>query len=189
MPVTVLATLEAASPLCQSRNYEMEVPRDKEKETSADYEKRSWKNRAHVDADGEVFIPGMAFKNCVAEAAKYLKMQIPGEGKATYTKHFEAGILVPSNVKIGVKGSDIKGLWLFLPADGKRGSGKRVWKCIPEFQTWKATVEFVILDEKITKPVFERVLEEAGRFIGIGAFRPRNNGINGRFKVVSLKWE
>jgi hypothetical protein len=36
----------------------------------------------------------MAFKNCLAEIAKYLSLQIPGKGKTTYTKHFEAGVMV-----------------------------------------------------------------------------------------------
>lgn len=38
----------------------------------------------------------MAFRNCLAEAAKFLSIQIPGKGKSTYTKHFEAGLIIPA---------------------------------------------------------------------------------------------
>jgi len=47
-------------------------------------------------------------------------------------------------------------------------------------------VTFYILDEIITKEVFERTLTMAGQFIGIGRFRPQNNGFYGRFEVVMV---
>jgi hypothetical protein len=49
-------------------------------------------------------------------------------------------------------------------------------------------VEFLVLDETITQDVFAEHLTEAGRFIGIGRFRPRSNGYYGRFTVEKLDW-
>lgn len=63
------------------------------KETPGDYEARTWNHRIHKDEEG-ITIPSMAFQNCLAEAAKFLSIQIPGKGKSTYTKHFEAGVIV-----------------------------------------------------------------------------------------------
>ena len=40
--------------------------------------------------------------------------------------------------------------------------------------------------ETITLSVFRKHLEEAGKFIGIGRFRPRNNGFYGRFEVKEI---
>ena len=182
----IVATLKSTSPYGQSRHY---VVDKLEKESAADYEKRTWRNRMHVDEKGEVYIPPTAFKNCLAEAAKYLGIQIPGKGKSTYTKHFEAGVMVVDAVPLGVKGEDVQGLWLFVPADGKRGSGKRVDKCFPVIQSWQAEVTFYVLDETITESVFKQHLEEAGKFIGLGFFRPRNNGFYGRFEVEKVKWD
>jgi hypothetical protein len=45
-----------------------------------------------------------------------------------------------------------------------------------------------VLDETVTEEVFRNVLEQAGAFIGIGRFRPRNNGFYGRFKVEAIAW-
>jgi hypothetical protein len=143
----------------------------------------------HADAEGMVFIPPMAFKNCLSEAAKYLTMQIPGKGKSTYTKHFEAGVLVFEPMPLGVHKDKVSGEWFFVPSDGRRGSGKRVSRCFPVFPKWSGSVVFHIFDPTITKDVFQRHLEEAGKFIGIGRFRPRNNGFYGRFEMKSLKWE
>jgi len=80
-------------------------------------------------------------------------------------------------------------IWLFVPADGKRGSGKRVEKCFPVIPEWQGDLAFYILDETITEDVFRYHLEQAGKFIGIGFFRPRNNGYFGRFEVVKMTWE
>lgn len=90
---TAVATLKSLSPYSQSRYYQTEkLPR----EIARDYEARTWRDRMHSmpEPDGRVFIPPMAFKNCLSEIAKFLGEQIPGKGKSTYTKHFEAGILV-----------------------------------------------------------------------------------------------
>ena len=74
-------------------------------------------------------------------------------------------------------------------ADGKKGSGTRVARTFPVIHEWDGTAEVMILDESITKDVFTRYLEEAGKFIGIGRFRPRNGGFYGRFSVGEVLWE
>src|SRR3990172_423100 len=88
------------------------------------FEERTWRERLHVGKDGIVFIPPMAVKNALSEVAKYLSEVVPGKGKATYTKHFEAGISVIEPLMLGVKADKVDGERLFVPADGKRGSGK-----------------------------------------------------------------
>lgn len=181
---TIIATLESVSPYSQSKYHGTEKL---SKESSSDYEKRTWRERLHVNANGNVFIPPMAFKNCLSEVAKFLGIQIPGKGKSTYTKHFEAGVLVTDALVLDVKKDDVPGEWLFVPADGVRGSGKRVEKCFPVINSWKGEVTFHILDDTITTEVFEQHLKEAGNFIGIGRFRPRNNGFYGRFAVKKIK--
>ena len=181
---TITATLESVSPYSQSKYHGTEkLP----KESSSDYEKRTWRERLHINSEGYVFIPPMAFKNCLSEVAKFLSIQIPGKGKSTYTKHFEAGVIVTDAVVLKVKKDDVPGEWLFVPADGVRGSGKRVENCFPVINDWKGEVAFHILDDTITPDVFEQHLREAGSFIGIGRFRPRNNGFYGRFSVKKIK--
>jgi hypothetical protein len=160
------------------------------KELAHAYEERTWRLKLHVNEEGYVEVPPMAWKNCIAEAAKFLGMQVPGKGKSTYTKHFEAGVLVTDPSPLPVKVDEVEGKWLFLPSDGVRGSGKRVKKCMPAIaKGWKAQVEFLIFDDTITEDVFATHLKQAGQLIGIGTFRPRNNGYWGRFIVESLKWQ
>lgn len=184
--IVATVRLQSQSPYSQSKHYTTEkLP----KELHKDYEARTWRDRCHADKQGNLFIPAMAFKNCLAEAAKYLSEQVPGKGKSTYTKHFEAGVMVLDNVPLPESKDTVEGEWLFVPSDGIKGSGKRVEKCFPVIDKWEAEVQFYVLDHTITEDVFKRTLEQAGALVGIGRFRPRNGGLYGRFKVASLTWE
>ena len=183
---TAIANLKSITPYSQSRGHQAEkLP----KESAEDYERRTWRERLHVDEQtGNVFIPPMAFKNCLSEIAKYLSMQIPGKGKSTYTKHFEAGVMCADPLILPLKAEAVSGEWLFVPANGMRGNGKRVWRCFPRISNWEGQVKFVVLDETMTRDVFFEQLQQAGAFVGIGRFRPRNNGYYGRFSVEKLEW-
>lgn len=181
-------TLTSASPYSQSKIHS--APK-LEKESPADYDVRTWREKMHYDRKtDEVFIPPMALKNALMECAQYLGEKIPGKGNATWTKHFTAGILVTEPVRLGVKRKDVESESFMCHADGKRSCGTRVLRTFPTIFEWEGKAKFHILDETITKDVFERYLVEAGKFIGVGRFRPRNGGFYGRFHVGDdLTWE
>lgn len=153
------------------------------------YEQRTWRERMHVDKDGIVFIPPQAIKSALVDVAKFLGESVPGKGKSTYTKHFTAGVMVIDPLTLGIKGADVQSERLFVPSDGKAGGGKRVWKIFPVIPQWQASGELFAIDPVlIDKPEkIQQYLEQAGRFIGIGRFRPRNGGFNGRFNVTDFK--
>jgi hypothetical protein len=213
---TIHATLRSLSPYSQSRPHcEPKLA----KELPDSHEARTWHHRLHVK-DGQVVMPSNSIRNALAEAAKYLSIQIPGKGKATYTKHFESGVLVTQDAplfthsgspiippsELGLRRvlckspqspiedeeavsylppvNEAFGDWVYVPSDGIRGSGKRVWKCYPVMSEWQASFEFLIVDEMITKDVFMKVLKEAGVLIGLGRFRVRNCGTYGRFEIL-----
>lgn len=181
---TYVVTIKGISPYSQSKHV---AEKKGAKETNDAHEERTWRERMNTNADGNVIIPPMALKNCISEAAKYLSIQIPGKGKSTYTKHIEAGLLVTDPIVLGIKKDDVPGEWLFVPSDGKRGGSSRVMKCFPVIHDWGGEFTVYVFDETVTKDVLTQHLEEAGKFIGIGRFRPRNNGFYGRFSVESVE--
>ena len=183
---TAIVKLKSASPYSQSK-FVMSEKMDKE--SSADFEERTWKERAHITNNGHVFIPPMQFKNAIAAAAKYLSIQIPGKGKATYTKHFEAGILITDGIVLPEKLETIKAETVMCSSDGTRGGSKKVLKTFPIIYDWEGDLTVYVLDETITEKVFKKHVEEAGKLIGIGRWRPRNNGLYGRFDVLGIEWE
>jgi len=185
------AVLSSLSPYSQSRFHNTAKLN---KETADDHEARTWMERSHVDQNGQIFVPPMALKNCLSEVAKFLSIQIPGKGKATYTKHFEAGVMVLMPMPLAhedqpILKSQVRGDWIHTPSDGVKGGGKRVMKCYPVIDQWQGTAEFLIIDDTITESVFRQHLEQAGSLIGIGRFRVRNNGYYGRFEVKKLTWQ
>lgn len=186
---TATIHMVGTAPYSQSRPYEGFTPK-LDKERPDDYEERTWRERIHANDDGEVYIPQIAIKNCIAEAAKYLSIQIPGKGKATFTKHFEAGIVpVGGDCLLGIQKDEVEGEPLYLNADGRRGGSTRVWRTMPKIPVgWKATCQFAIIDNVITEEIFKEVAEQAGMLIGIGRWRPRNNGLYGRFDVDKIVW-
>jgi hypothetical protein len=161
------------------------------KELHEDYEVRTWREKTHYNPKTlEVFIPGIMIANCIREAAKFMSIQVPGKGKATYTKHFDSGIYIKDNIKIAPNKEELTKFHAHhVPSDGQRGGTRRVVRYFPKFDSWSGTVEILIGDDIITADVMESVLNHAGSLIGMGTWRPRNRGDNGRFELVKMKWE
>ena len=177
-------TLVGTSPYSQSRAIQTEKPQNVGHDEHA---LKVWREHIHTDENDNAFIPPNALKNCLSEVAKYLSESVPGKRTATFTKHFEAGLFVMDPMMLGVKGKDVESERLFLPSDGKRGGGKRVWKTYPIFRTWTAKATIYIVDPIITPAKLEQYLEYAGQYIGLGRLRPRNNGFYGRFKIEAFE--
>ncbi len=159
-------------------------------ETPDKHEERTWRHRMHTDKDGVVFIPAMALKNCIREAASYLSENIPGKGQSKYTKHFKAGIMVLKNMSLGIKSADVPENRLFVPSDGKPGGGSRVTKIFPTVPAgWECQCEITVIDPLLIDHIDKvlEYLEHAGNFIGMGGFRPANGGYFGRFNVEDWK--
>jgi hypothetical protein len=179
------AKLSGQSPYSQSQ---MIRSQKKKNETHEDLEKRAWHERMHIDKEGYVFIPAMQFLNAIKSTAKYMSMQIPGKGKATYTKHFEAGLILLNDAcPIGIKADTVDHEWLHVPSDGMKGGGKRVMKCFPRIEEgWETSLSLMVVDDVITPQVFEDVLRKSGLICGIGRFRPANGGFYGRYIVGDI---
>lgn len=183
---TAVAMLTSTSPYSQSRVIQSSK---NPKELPDDFEKRTWRERLWQTEDGKVFIPPMQFCNSLKEAAKYLNLQVPGGGKRTFTKNFEAGVLVTQRLPLKYKATEIEPEKLYVPSDGRRGGTKRVYKYFPVIPEWCGAVTYMIFDDIITEDIFRQVLDASGKLIGIGRFRPRNMGYYGTFKIDEIIWE
>lgn len=184
-----LVTIEGISPYSQSRMHEDPALEGEGKE---DYDIRTWRSHLHVEArDGKktVVIPAHSIMQAMAAAAKYSKIQIPGQGKATWTAKFLSGIALFENPSLEVDPDTVTHVVINANSDGVRGSGKRVKRRYPVIPSWSTTFEVSILDPIITENVFSDMIRLSGKFIGIGRFRPEKGGTNGRFSVRKLLWE
>jgi hypothetical protein len=187
---TSIATVRIVgiTPLSQSRQHD--EPK-LEGERPDDYDKRTWRSKLNVsERDGKqtVVIPAHGLHQAIASAAKYSKRQIPGQGKATWTAKFTAGITLLDDPALNIDPATVDAVTISANADGIRGSGKRVPRKFPVMTKWAATFDVIVLDPIISAEIFEEMLTMAGMFIGIGRFRPEKGGTNGRFRVESIKW-
>ena len=163
-------------------------------ETPDKFEQRTWRERIHVNEGGQAFIPPMAIKLCLTDCAKFLSETIPGKGKNTFTKHFKAGLIVTDGLLLEthdgrpILAKDIVGENLFRPANGRAGDGSRVWRTYPVVPEWQTHGEIHLIDPVLMDKAekIQEYLEHAGNLIGLGRFRPINNGFYGRFKVTEF---
>ena len=183
---TARFTLVGKSPISFNRALQSAK---KASETSADYEKRCWKERLHVDENGEVFIPAIAIKHCLVAAAKYMGDRIPGQGKKTYTAKFKAGLGVSDNLQLGVRADEVTGEWVHVPSNGETGHGTRVYKQFPVVKSWKTRGVVQIYDPIITAEPLKRYLDAGGLLVGLGRFRVQNNGYYGRYAVEDFEYD
>lgn len=182
-----VASLESIAPYSQSRQYEFDVEK-LQGESPLDYEKRTWRNRCHVNPEGFVMIPPTQFSGSIQDAAKYLSMPIQGKNKQTYTKNIKAGLLIADGIVLPIKLEDVQVERLSLGPRGISGT-TGVLKWMPLIHQWKGELTIHVLDEAITPEVLEKHLETAGSLVGIGRFRPfPSGGYYGRFKVNKIKW-
>jgi hypothetical protein len=188
MPKTVEVSIIGISPYSQSRKHD--TPK-KEKEGPDAHERRTWRERCNVAADGEqIVLPAMALKQALDVMAARLGDKVEGKSRATYSKYFLSGVLCEEDMVLeGCTKSNCIMLGINAHANGKRGSGTRVRRFFPQWDSWRGIARFAVLDDTITRAVFERHLKEAGRFVGVGRFRPENGGLNGRFTCEKFKWE
>jgi len=60
--------------------------------------------------------------------------------------------------------------------------------CIrPKWEKWESEFTLLVDNDTITSETVKEIVTHAGNFIGIGSFRPTNNGSFGRFEVSSFK--
>lgn len=184
-----IVTIEGTAPYSQSRKHDEAWL---EGEQADDYDRRTWRSKMTVETvDGKptMCLPSFGLHAAICEAARYSKIQIKGQGKATWTAKIRSGVSILGPISLGVDPADVNCIVLSLNSDGKRGSGSRVTRRLPQIPMgWRATFEALILDPIITERIFREMVELTGLFIGLGQYRPEKGGSNGRFTVQSVKW-
>jgi hypothetical protein len=184
---TCTARITGISPYSPSRMLDTSQMKAGEKHDA--FDKRMWREKAHVDRDGFVIIPFMSFKKCLSEAVRLTPRKIKGRGAQTYGGQFKGGVLLTEPLRLPLKRDDLRGETFSCSATGDaRGVGGRVMRTFPMIDTWGGDLTFYLTNPSIDDAIFEAYLREAGKFIGIGRFRPENGGVNGRFNVEAMTW-
>jgi hypothetical protein len=169
-----------------------------DKEDHQPYEDRTWREKMHADAEGNVITSQFALMNTMKNAASYAPIKIPGGRNATYTKIIRSSVsvatpmvLLKPGTKTPLKKAEIPPLTLIVPLqpNGKPGIGPRGPKHFPLIEAWEGVAEFFITDATLPESVFIETLENAGKYIGLGSLRVGNGGVFGKFEVKNHTWK
>lgn len=147
-----------------------------EKKASEDWEKEALK-KLYVDSEGRIYQPATHLERALMEAGK--KIKVKGAGKATYSKLFGSMIEVVEFEILHLKPSyEIHKALVVVPST--RG---RIMRYRPIFKEWE--LEFHIsFEEEIPQGAIKEALDIAGKYVGIGDWRPEKKGKFGKFQVV-----
>lgn len=137
--------------------------------------------KVYADEAGNLFIPGPNIFSCLIAAGKFHKA---GKSKVTTMKTslIPAGItVIDLACLLGTKKFEVDSRSVVIPATGGRIMCHR-----PRLDQWQTTFT-LDLDESMFSPQFVRaIVDDAGKKVGLGDFRPDRKGPFGRFVVT--KW-
>ena len=169
--------IKSASPLLMNRYIEGTLEEVKVRKGEA--KKPNVEDKLYVDGNGKPYVPATYIRNCLIEAGKNVKVQ--GKGKSTYSKLLGSTVIVSPDALV------IKGAWeaYTITAVNPMTHG-RMSVTRPKFNEWSLNFTLVTTDD-ISEDKLAAVLEEAGRFVGIGDWRPQKKGMFGKFLVTKFK--
>ena len=171
--------IKGISPLLVNRFRDKTIEGKSKKRTGATIDEEI-ENKLWIH-NKEISIPGVYIRNSLIEAGKQFK--IVGKGKATYSKLIGATVEVNPE-KITLKPQKYE---VFSIAAVNPSTKGRVMTHRPRFNEWNLNFEIVLNDDGIPTEVINEELEYAGRYVGIGDWRPAKKGMFGKFMITSFK--
>ena len=184
----IYCTIKGTSPLLMNRfteEAELSVSSTTKKATKANKgtPREQAEKKAYIDEKGVLFVPGMNIYASIIEGGKFIKI---GKAKATNSKSSlipAAMILEEERCTLGTKTLEVDSRSVVIPATGGRIMAYR-----PRLDEWECSFTIDLFDPDILAPSDVRqIIDDAGKKIGLGDFRPSRKGPFGRFCVVSWK--
>lgn len=135
---------------------------------------------SYNDAEG-FFIPTEQFRSAFINAGAMVKAKVGNSKKSM--KNIVAGMFFIKEEKIRLN----KQYEIDKRSAVNRNVKARVICIRPKWNSWNGKITLQIDNDTITKETVQQIIEYAGQYIGIGSFRPTNNGMFGRFELINIK--
>ena len=185
--ITVSVTIEGVTPILMHRfTEENEVKVSSGMSTVSIGDKGTPREQAekklYKNDEGDLYLPGPNIFACIIAAGKFHKN---GKSKVTTVK----SSLVPAAMSIldlvcpfGTKEFEVDSRSVVIPATGGRIMAHR-----PRLDKWSLTFRLAIDTLMFAENFARKLVDDAGKRIGLGDFRPDRKGIFGKFVVSN--WE
>lgn len=174
--------IRGVSPYLMNRFNEADIEgKTKKRSGTQNDDEEKYEKKFYRLPNGSIYVPSTQIVGALVNAGK--QMQIKGKGKSTYSKLFgstldvdEEAIPMISDEPVAYKISAVN------PATGKRMMVTR-----PRFENWSLKFTLVCIDDQVSDVAIQDGLETAGKYVGIGDWRPYKRGKFGKFVVASFK--
>jgi len=180
MTEKISITIEGTTPILFNRFRDTQIEGKSKKRTGAMAE-FDIEDKLYQDEKGKTQLPAVYLKNCIVEASKQFK--IVGKGKSTYSKLIASTIEInPFYIELKADKYEVFRISAVNPMTKGRMMIER-----PMYKKWNASFEIILNDEAVPTSVINEILEHAGKYVGVGDWRPEKKGMFGKFIITSFK--
>lgn len=137
---------------------------------------------AYMDSNGMLYVPGPNLFRSIIEAGKYHKA---GKSKVTTQKSsmIPAGLSLNDVIlPLGTGVFEVDSRSVVIPS-----TGGRIMKHRARLDEWRLTFTLEIDGTMFDSRFVRQLVDDAGRRVGLGDYRPDRKGPFGKFKVV--RWD
>jgi hypothetical protein len=140
---------------------------------------REWDGSLYYDPDAGPYIPGANINRCLLDAARLRKLG----------KSLERGLLITTDVNPlaydGPRSLDkLRGDVNHRHMASVKIGQSRTMRCRPVFRSWSVECSGWMDEEMLNPSDFALVVEQAGRYIGLGDWRPRFGRFDATFAAA-----
>lgn len=172
--------IEGTTPILFNRFRDTAIEGKSKKRTGAMAEAEI-EDKLYQDEDGKTQLPSVYLKNCIVEASKQFK--IVGKGKSTYSKLVASTVdIEPFMIELEAGKYEVFRISAVNPMTKGRMMTER-----PKYNKWKAEFEIILNDPAVPVSVINEILEHAGKYVGVGDWRPEKKGMFGKFLISEFK--
>lgn len=135
----------------------------------------------HCYRNGRCYLPAEHIRGALINAGAFLKAKVGNSRKSM--KNIVAAMFFVEPEQISLPDYDT----IDKRSAVNKNVKARVITIRPKWSNWKAKFTLIVDNDTITKETIKELFEYAGNYVGIGSFRPQNNGMFGRFDVETIK--
>ena len=186
----ISVTIKGTSPLLMNRfteEAELSVSSTTKKVTKATKgtPREQAEKKAYVDEKGVLYIPAMNIYASIIQGGQFIKS---GKARATNSKSSlipAAMVLEEERCTLNTKNFEVDSRSVVIPATGGRIMAHR-----PRLDEWECSFTVDLFDPDILSASDVRqIIDDAGKKVGLGDFRPARKGPFGRYVITQWKEE
>lgn len=132
------------------------------------------------NSDGQCYIPAEQLRMSFINGGTYLKSKVGTKTKSM--KSIIAAVLQISPEEILLPDYDL----IDKRSAVNKNIKARVMVLRPKWSKWLAEFDMILDNGTLTKETITELITVSGNYVGIGSYRPTNNGYFGRFSLKNI---